>query len=83
MYEWLAQSDAGELVIRGQPVTIDYLQGGPKGQGRIRIEAGEVERLKELQRVKPRLAKKRRPPRRREQYPGIFVELGDPDDQPV
>ncbi|NJS14424.1 MAG: hypothetical protein HC788_07160 [Sphingopyxis sp.] len=34
------------LVIRGQPVTVNYLQGGPKGQGRIRIEAEEVERLK-------------------------------------
>ena len=30
MYQWLADSDAGALVIRGQPVTINYLQGGGK-----------------------------------------------------
>ena len=80
LYDWLSQSDHGEFFVRGQPVTIDYLQGGPKGQGRIKIEAGELERLKDLQRVRPRLVEKRRPPKRREQYPGIYVELGDPDD---
>ena len=80
LYEWLSQSDSGELVIRGQPVTIEYLQGGPKGQGRIRIEATEIERLKDLQRVRPNPVRKRRSPRRRERYPGIYVELGDPDD---
>jgi excisionase family DNA binding protein len=31
MYQWLADSDVGALVIRGQSVTIDYLQGGAKG----------------------------------------------------
>jgi len=80
LYDWLAQSDAGTLVIRGQPVTIEYFQGGPRGQGRIKIEAREVERLKELMRVRPRPVRQRRPPTRRQHYPGITVELGDPGD---
>ena len=80
MYQWLADSDAGTLVIRGQPVTIDYFQGGRNGQGRIKIEACEVERIKELMRVRPRPARQRRPPTRRHHYPGITVELGYPDD---
>ena len=80
MYQWLADSNAGTLVIRGQPVTIDYFQGGRKGQGRIKIEVCEVERLKELQRVRPRLIRPRRPPTRRHYYPGIYVEPGDPGD---
>ncbi len=41
LYDWLSRSDAGEFVVRGQSVTIDYFQGGPQGQGRIRIEARE------------------------------------------
>jgi len=80
MYQWLADSDTGTLVIRGQPVTIDYLQGGPKGQGRIKIEAREVERLKELMRVRPRPPWQRRPATKRRHYPGITVELGNPGD---
>lgn len=79
MYQWLADSDAGVLVIRGQPVTIDYLQGGAKGQGRIKIEAREVERLKGLVRVYPRRPPTRRPPIRRHTFPGITVLLGRPD----
>ncbi len=77
-YDWLAQSDAGTLVIRGQPVTIDYYQGGPRGQGRIKIETAEIERLRELMRVRPNFRSQRRPPRRAGHYPGIYVELGDP-----
>ncbi len=77
LYDWLTQSDAGKLVIRGKPLTIDYFQGGAKGQGRIRIEAQEVQRLKEAMRVRPRPVQQRRPPTRRHHYPGITVELGD------
>lgn len=78
-YQLLADSNAGTLVIRGQPVTIDYFQGGTQGQGRIRIEAGEVERLKELTRVHPQPPRRRRPPARFQTYPGITVPLGNPD----
>lgn len=78
LYQWLGESDAGTLLIRGQPVTIDYLQGGAKGQGRIRIEDREIERLIELMRVRPRPMPQRRAPRKRQHYPGIYVELGDP-----
>ena len=53
LYQWLGQSDSGTLIMGGQPVTVDYFQGGPKGQGRIRITAGEIERLKDLMRVRP------------------------------
>jgi hypothetical protein len=80
LYDWLAQSDSGCFEIRGRTITIDYLQGGPKGQGRIKIEAREVERLKELMRVRPRPARQRRPPTQRRYFPGITVELGDPRD---
>jgi hypothetical protein len=62
LYDWLAQSDGGTFVLRGRPVTIDYFQGGAKGQGRIKIEANEIERLKELMRVRPQPARRRRPP---------------------
>jgi len=77
LYQWLADSNAGTLVIRGQSVTIDYFQGGPMGQGRIQIDANEVERIIELMHVRPRVHRKRRPPKRRRQYPGIYVEPGD------
>jgi hypothetical protein len=77
LYEWFARSNAGALVIRGQPLTIDYLQGGSKGQGRIKIEVREVDRLKEAMRVRPRTLHQRRPPKRRRHFPGIYVELGD------
>ena len=80
LYDWLSQSDAGEFEIRGQSVTINYYQGGRKGQGRIQIEAAEVDRLKELMRVRPRPVPQRHPPQRRHFYPGITVELGDPGD---
>jgi len=80
LYDWLSQSDAGEFEIRGQPATINYYQGGRKGQGRIQIEAAEVDRLKELMRVRPRSVRQRRPSQRRHFYPGITVELGDPGD---
>jgi hypothetical protein len=78
LYEWLGQSDAGAFMIRGQPVTIDYLQGGAKGQGRIQIAAVEVERLKDLMRVRPRKLPSRRLPDPHSNYPGITVKLGRP-----
>jgi hypothetical protein len=79
LYDWLGQSDRGLFVIRGQRVTINYLQGGPRGQGRIRIEVEEVERIKELMRVRPQTVTTRRAPIRHEAYPGITVKLGRPD----
>jgi hypothetical protein len=78
-YDWLGQSDRGLLVIRGQRVSIHYLQGGPQGQGRIRIEAAEVERLKSLMRVHPEPLVPRRPRIRQDTFPGITVPLGRPD----
>jgi hypothetical protein len=79
LYDWLGQSDRGLLVIRGQRVSINYLQGGPQGQGRIRIEADEVERLKNLMRVRPEPLVPRHPPIRQDTFPGITVPLGRPD----
>lgn len=77
-YDWLGRSRLGELEIRGQRVTIDYLQGGAKGQGRIRIEAQEIARLKELMRVGTRaIAIPRSCPSPRN-WPGIVVPLGRP-----
>ena len=79
LYDWLLQSDHGTFVIRGQQTTIDYLQGGPRGQGRIKITADEVERIKEKMRVRPlRPSQRSRPPDR---FPGITVMLGYPNRQ--
>lgn len=80
LYDWLGQSDRGLLVIRGQAVSINYLQGGAKGQGRIKIEAEEIERLREILRVRPQRLTPRRPPVARQAvFPGITVTLGRPD----
>lgn len=78
LYDWLCQSDAGAFAIRGESVTIAYYQGGQRGQGRIKIETQEVERLQEFMRVRPRPVRERRPPTMRQHYPGIYVELGNP-----
>jgi hypothetical protein len=80
LYQWLGQSDSGTLVIRGQPVTVDYFQGGAQGQGRIKMEMKEIERLKDLMRVRPHPPHQRRLPARQESYPGITVKLGRPRD---
>ncbi len=78
LYDWLNQSDCGEFVVHGAPVTIDYFQTGDRGQGRIRLEVREVKRLKELFRVRPRKLVPRRSPTKHQAYPGITVELGRP-----
>lgn len=78
LYSWLGQSDTGTFMLRGQPVTIDYLQGGARGQGRIRIEAQEIERLRNLMRVQPRPHAARRLPIPHAHFPGISVKLGRP-----
>jgi hypothetical protein len=78
LYDWLGRSRIGQLEIRGQRVTIDYLQGGARGQGRVRIEAAEIDRLRELMRVRPLPAVPRVPPTKSMQWPGITVPLGKP-----
>ncbi len=78
LYDWLGRSRIGKLVIRGRHVTVDYLQGGGRGQGRIRIEASEVQRLREVMRVRPHAVVVRTPPVKQVQWPGINVPLGRP-----
>ncbi len=78
LYDWLGQSRSQRLVIRGQPVSIRYYQGGPQGQGRIRIEAAEIERIKRLLEVQPQFHVERRPRIPRDAFPGITVPLGRP-----
>lgn len=78
LYDWLSQSDYGLLRIRGEQVTIAYLQGGPQGHGRIRISAEEVARILDLMRVKPKRVVTRRPPTKQMNFPGITVPLGRP-----
>jgi len=78
LYDWLGQSDYGLLVIRGQRVRIEYMQGGPKGQGRILIPASEIDRIKNLMRVRPLHAPIRRPGAGATEFPGITVPLGRP-----
>ena len=79
LYDWLGSSRRGLLEIRGQRVTIEYFQGGPKGQGRIFLEAAEVERIREFMRVRQTILPVRRAPIRRAMFPGITVPLGRPD----
>lgn len=78
LYDWLGQSDHSLLVIRGQRVTIRYLQSGPKGQGRIRLTACEIERLKDFMEVRPQAARLRQQPLQTKTFPGITVPLGRP-----
>ena len=79
LYDWLARSDCGEFIIRGQPFTIDYLQGGARGQGRIQIEVSEIERLREAMRVRAQAIRCRQRPQQVQHFPGITVPLGRPD----
>ena len=83
LYDWLGQSDRGLFAIRGMQVTINYYQGGQRGQGRIRIESTEIERLKDLMRVKQLRVVPRLPLIRRDSYPGIHVKLGRPSQRSV
>lgn len=79
LYDWLARSDNNEFILRGQSFSIDYLQGGARGQGRIQIEETEIERLIEAMRVHPQSRPKRCLPIKLQNYPGITVPLGRPD----
>ena len=79
LYEWLARSRTNEFLVRGRTFSINYFQGGSRGQGRIQIEASEIARLKEAMRVHPQQVPKRRQPAKQQQYPGITVPLGCPD----
>jgi hypothetical protein len=78
LYDWLAQSDAGTFAIRGRPITIDYFQGGRRGQGRIKLAVAEIERLREAMRVHPNAPLPRRSPVETQRFPGIRVPLGKP-----
>jgi hypothetical protein len=79
LYDWLGRSRRGLFVLRGQPVTVEFYQTGAQGQGRILLPAREVGRLKELMRVPVEPTRTRRPPVRRDPFPGITVPLGRPD----
>lgn len=80
LYAWLAESDTGSFEIQGQPVTIQYYQTGRRGQGHIRIEVEEIERLRDLMRVRPHRQPQRPPPVKLSEFPGITVKLGRPRD---
>lgn len=80
LYDWIAKSNAGELVIQGQPTTIEHYQSGAAGRGRIRIPATEIDRLLKLMRVVPRQPLLRRPPTRQPEFAHIRVPLGRPEE---
>ena len=80
LYDWLGQSDRGEFQIRGEPVTIEYFQGGRRGQGRIKISEWEVDRLLNLMRVYPSPKRNRQPPKPKRTLKHITASLGRPDD---
>jgi hypothetical protein len=78
LYDWLGRSRRGLLVIRGQRITIEFFQTGPKGQGRIKIALDELDRVRDLLRVRSVAVPVRKSPTRRHAYPGITVALGRP-----
>lgn len=80
LYDWLSQSDGGVFEIRGQSVTIEYYQGGRRGQGRIMIDAEEIERLLSLMRVTPKGAYIRKRPEKETKLQHITTKLGRADD---
>jgi hypothetical protein len=67
-------------VIRGEPTTINYYQGGRVGQGRIKIDHREVERLLSLMRVSPRTKAVQKKPAKKPTLRHITAKLGLPDD---
>ena len=79
LYDWLSKSDVGELQIRGQQVTIDYFQGGKRGQGRIKIDEREVLRLLDLMRVHPRSQMPRKKLQPKQEHRHITTSLGRPE----
>ena len=80
LYGWLSQSDAGEFQLRGEPVTIAYLQTGPKGQGRIKIYRKEVDRLLDLMVARPKPGPRRRTLRSKPSLQHITARLGRPEE---
>ncbi len=80
LYTWLSQSDAGTFMIRGQPTTISYYQGGRKGQGRTKIDGQELDRLLSLMMVSPKTTPRRRRPRKQSSFQHITTKPGRPDD---
>lgn len=80
LYDWLSQSDAGAFVIRGKATTIHYLQGGRKGQGRIKIAEPEVNRILSLMIASPRQREARKTPQTRRSLQHITTKPGRPDD---
>lgn len=79
LYGWLGLARIGELVLRGERFALQFLQTGPRGQGRILIAESEVDRLREHLVVRPRPVFTRKPPTPRTNFPGIHVPLGRPD----
>ena len=80
LYDWLYQSDMGKFNIRGQPVTIDYYQGGRRGQGRIKIDVQETQRLLSMMRVSPKVPGTRKQPTKKSTLQHISTRLGRPED---
>jgi hypothetical protein len=80
LYDWLSQSDSGKFEIRGQPVTVEYFQGGRRGQGRIKIAHQEIERILSLMRVTPKVASSRSRCKKKPTLQHITTKLGRPVD---
>ena len=80
LYDWLSQSDRGDFAIRGIPVRVSYLQGGQRGQGRIKVSTKEVERLLELMRVSPKPKKQLRSRRTNSGFSFLKSTPGRPDE---
>lgn len=80
LYDWLSQSKNGEFEIRGEKVSIAYYQGGRRGQGRIRIDRKEVDRLLSAMRVTPKAPRARRQSKAKTELQHITSKLGRPDD---
>lgn len=77
-YGWIGLARRGLLILRGRRFELAFRQTGAAGQGRILIEAGEIERLQDHLLVRPQLVIERRPRTPTREFPGIHVPLGRP-----
>ena len=79
LYDWLSQSNAGSFILCGVGVTINYYQSGRRGQGRIQIDASEIERLLSLMKITPDPLP-HRTVRKKPSLTHITAPLGRPED---
>ena len=80
LYGWLSASSKGRLEIHNRPLSINYFQTGRRGQGRIKIESQEIDRLLLLMQPKPESTARRKRSKAAPALQHITTPLERPDD---